>query len=282
MNDTAPSAANPSAAVPAQPAWRRFASLAGSVVLGGVLLFAGWAKALDPDAFTRQVRDEGLEIVLPAAAIALFAIAIEFFFGTALLLGVRNRWVLLPTSALVAFFLFLTGRTYWRSLEGIEPPSGSCGCFGRLIERTPAEAFWQDLLLLLPPLILAWLAVAPGGKRRLVSAGIFTASLTFFAWKSPELPLDDYVTQLKPAASAHELCAGNAELGARTCLDVILPELATGTHLVIVADLSADAFTSRVSELNEFQWLEGVPALWVLSSATEEGPRRTSSTRGSR
>ena len=31
-----------------------------------------------------------------------------------------------------------------------------CGCFGNLVQRTPAEAFWQDLLLLVPPLLLAF------------------------------------------------------------------------------------------------------------------------------
>lgn len=273
MNDA--TAADPQLSPPATaeplPRWRRIASLAGAMVLGAVLLFAGWAKALDPDAFTRQIRNEGLEILLPAAAIALLALAIEFFLGTALLLGVRSRLILWPTTALVAFFVFLTGRTYWNSLQGIEPAEANCGCFGRLVERTPAEAFWQDLLLLLPPLLLAWLVVeSTPARRRLLVATTVTAALSLFAWKSPELPLDDYVTQLKPAAAASDLCAGNAEHGARTCLSVILPELAEGTHLVIVADISAEVFASRVAELNELHWLEGFPKLWVLSSATEE------------
>jgi len=262
---------NEATALPALPLWRRTASFVGAFVLGAVLLFAGWAKALDPDAFTRQIRSEGLEILLPASAIALLALAIEFFLGSALLLGVRNRLVMLPSSALVLFFLFLTGRTYWRSLNGIEPAAESCGCFGRLVERTPAEAFWQDLLLLLPPLLLAWLALSHGpALKRLAIAALVTAGLSVFAWKSPELPLDDYVTQLKKGAIAHDLCAGNAELGSKTCLDVILPELAHGTHLAIVADISDDAFASAIPELNDFQWLDGVPALWILSSASEE------------
>lgn len=253
------------------PAWRRYASLAGSVVLGAVLLFAGWAKALDPESFTRQVRDEGLEILLPAAAIALIALAIEFFLGTALLLGVRTKPVLWATTALVAFFVFLTGRTYWNALHGIFPESANCGCFGRMIERTPAEAFWQDLLLLVPPLILAWLAITRGKSLgRLAAATVVTVGLTAFAWQSPNLPLDDYVTALKPGAAAEELCAGNADLGSRTCLNVIVPELAIGKHLVVVADVMAPDFAARVPELNDFRWLDGAPFLWVLSSATEE------------
>ena len=269
MNDAPLSAAPTSPAAPA--AWRRVAAFAGGLVLGGVLLFAGWAKALDPDAFTQQIRDEGLEILLPAAAIALLALAIEFFLGSALMLGVRSRLILWPSTALVAFFIFLTGRTYWNSLHGIEPPSSSCGCFGRMVERTPGEAFWQDLLLLVPPLLLAWLAITPGKARgRMAVATLVTVFLTAFAFKAPDLPLDNYVTALKPEVKTGDLCAGNAELGARTCLDGIVPELALGSHLLIVADVSADAFTSRVGELNDFHWLEGAPKLWVLSSATED------------
>jgi uncharacterized membrane protein YphA (DoxX/SURF4 family) len=240
-------------------------------VLGAVLLFAGWAKALDPLAFAQQIREEGLEIVLPAAAVALLALAIEFFLGTALVLGVRNRWILWASTALVAFFVFLTGRTYWNALHGIFPESANCGCFGRMVERTPAEAFWQDLLLLVPWLALAWLARSRGDIRwRLAVATVVTVGLTVFAFKSPDLPLDDYVTALKPEVTAKELCAGNAEHGARTCLDVIVPELAIGKHLVVIADLASPEFMARVPELNEFRWLDGAPFLWVLSSATED------------
>ncbi len=133
-------------------------------------------------------------------------------------------------------------------MNGIEPEGESCGCFEPPARaQSPSEAFWQDLLLLLPPLLLAWLATSRGlAGKRLAIATLLTAGLTVFAWKSPELPLDDYVTQLKPAALPHELCVGNAELGSRTCLDGILPELAHGTHLVILADLSEDAFSSEV------------------------------------
>lgn len=270
MNDdaTLPAASERADAL---PAWRRIAAFAGAFVLGAVLLIAGWGKALDPAAFAVQVKSEGLVFLLPAMAIALFAIALEFFLGSALVLGVRSRPILWTSTALVAFFVFLTGRTYWRALHGILPETGNCGCFGRLVERTPGEAFWQDLLLLVPPLLLAWLAASRGkATGRLLIATVVTMAFTVFAWKSPDLPLDNYVTALKPFVEVKQLCAGNAALGARTCLDGIVPELAFGTHLVIVADLSADAFTSRVAELNDYHWLEGVPHLWVLSSATEE------------
>src|SRR5215210_4401282 len=68
--------------------------------LGCVLLFAVWAKALDPSAFADQIRLEKLDLFLPALGIALIALALETGLGLALLLGVRRKWVLSPSALL--------------------------------------------------------------------------------------------------------------------------------------------------------------------------------------
>ncbi len=80
--------------------------------LGCVLLFAVWAKMLDPTAFADQIRLEKLDFLLSAQAVALIALALEAGLGLALLFGVRRNWVLIPATLLVAFFLFLTGRAW--------------------------------------------------------------------------------------------------------------------------------------------------------------------------
>ena len=82
--------------------------------------------------------------------------------GSLLLLGVRRKWVLIPATLLVAFFLSLTGRAWWLAAHGQRDAAESCGCFGNLVQRTPAQAFWQDLALLVPALLLAWV----GRERR--------------------------------------------------------------------------------------------------------------------
>jgi hypothetical protein len=79
--------------------------------------------------------------------------------GVALLLGVRSLWVLLPSTLLVAFFLFLNGRAYWLVATGQRDNTYECGCFGVFLSRTVIEAFWQDLFLLLPPLLMCFLGV---------------------------------------------------------------------------------------------------------------------------
>lgn len=273
---TAPATADPDerAAAPARSGPSRLAWLgtAGGVVLGLVLLVAAWAKALDPLAFAEQIGAEGLAVGLPAGTVALIALALEVGLGIALVLGLRRPWVLIPATLLVAFFLFLTGRAYWRDLQGIAPPDAAgCGCFGNLVQRSPAEAFWQDLALLVPPLLLAWLG-RRGGRTfppvRTAVVAVLTLAALGFAWKSPDLPLDDLATRLKPGVRLADLCAG---AGAETiCLDTLAPELREGEHLVVIAPLPTLEANGLVSGLNAYVDAAQGPPLTVLSSATPQ------------
>jgi len=254
-------------------AWLRVAGTVGGAFLGAVLLVAAWAKALDPVAFAEQITAEGLDFLIPATLVAFFALALEMFLGGALVLAVRRWWILLPTTALVVFFLLLTGRSYLRDLQGITPEADAdCGCFGILVERTPAEAFWQDLALMVPALLLAYAGRGrPRGwpvPRMLVVGGLSVATLVF-AWKAPELPLDNLATRMRPGIDPLLLCAGDPEKGTQVCLVDILPELALGEHIVVMAELG-DALGERVDWLNEYHWAGRGPSLWVLTHATEE------------
>lgn len=136
--------------------WKRLLASIGAIFLGLVLLVATWGKMLEPAAFVEQIQMEKLDFLFSARTVMLWALALEAGLGTVLVLGIRRIWVLIPTTCLVAFFLFLTGRNYWLVVNGLRDPNTACGCFGSLLERTAEEAFWQDLALLGPPLALAW------------------------------------------------------------------------------------------------------------------------------
>ncbi|HWM91043.1 MAG TPA: DoxX family protein [Thermoanaerobaculia bacterium] len=238
------------------------------IFLGLVFLVAVYAKALDPGAFAEQIRIEGLDILLSAQAVALIALALEAGIGLALLLGIRRLWVLVPAALLVTFFLFLTGRAWWMSAHGLREAE-SCGCFGNLVQRTPAQAFWQDLLLLVPALLLSFTgrdrtARFPTGRAALVAAA--TVAVALFAWKAPELPLDDLATRLSPGVEVEEICAGAGEDA--VCLDTVAPGLKQGKHLVVLADLEDEALGKTVKGLNRIaDQGEGV---WVLSASPSE------------
>ena len=244
---------------------------AGGIFLGAVLLVAVWAKALDPAAFAEQIRIEGLDVLLSAQAVALIALALEAGLGLALVLGVRRLWVLVPAALLVAFFVFLTGRAWWLSAHGLREAE-ACGCFGNLVQRTPAQAFWQDLLLLVPALLLSFVGrerSAGFPRVRTALAAAATVAVAVFAWKAPELPLDDLATRLSPGVEVEEICAGATEDA--VCLDTVAPELKQGSHLVVMADLEDPALGKAVAGLNKIKDEGG--DVWVLSASPSEQHR---------
>jgi hypothetical protein len=184
-----------------------------------------------------------------------------------------------PAALLVAFFLGLTGQDYYYELRGIEHEGGaSCGCFGNLVQRTPAEAFWGDMLLLVPGLALAFLGRPRGQTRngrlpivRVAVALLVTVAAVALAWKAPELPLDDYATRLSPGVDVTEVCSGEGDQ--RICLDTLAPSLAEGEHLVILTELD-EAFGERVETVNRYldARLLDVPDAPGLEVFTTTGP----------
>ncbi len=245
---------------------------AGGAFLGAVLVFGAVVKALDPQAFVRQIETEGLDFLLPAAFVTAIAFALEIGLGSALILGLRRMWVLGPSALLVAFFVFLTGRAYYRDLRGIAvDDEAGCGCFGNLVERTPAEAFWQDLALMVPALAIAFLgrrAAAGLPWVRVAIVGAATVGLLAFALAAPDLPLDNLATRLKPGLAAEEICSGDGT--SRLCLSTIVPELAEGNHWLVISDLDEELGVA-VDSLNQHVFAGG--QMWVLSDATADENR---------
>ena len=244
--------------------------LAGGVLLGVVLLLASYAKAIDPEAFAEQIVAEGIAPASLGFAAALVALAIELGLGTALLLGVRRLWVLLPMTALVVFFLFLTGRAWWNAAHGLGEVT-ACGCFGNLVDRTPAEAFWQDLLLLVPALAVSFLGRDAAGRppwRRLAAAAAVAVGGVAFAAVAPGLPLDDLATRLKPGVAVGDICTGAAD--ERLCLDAVASELEAGRHLVVIADLEDEALLAAMPRLNQAALEASGPTPWILTASPPE------------
>ncbi len=242
----------------------------GGVILGAVLLFGAWAKILDPSAFAQQISSEGLDFLVPANWVALIALALEIGLGVSLLIGLRKRSVLAASGLLVLFFLFLTGRAYYRFANGIVSDEPGCGCFGNLVERTPAEAFWQDMVLLVPTWILAVWGRATGalkyGFARVAVVGSVTAAGLVVALLSPRLPLDDLATRIGKGVEVTTLCTGAED--DRLCLDTVAPELREGHHLVVVTELDTEGFLAGVDRLNA-KAMRG-EGLMVLADATLE------------
>src|SRR6185503_1457498 len=230
---------------------------AAAFALGAVLLVATLAKALDPQSFAELLQGQGLTLGLPPMVAAVLALAIEGGLGLLLVLGVRRRWSLALVTLLVVGFVALNGWEWWRAAHGAAPAAG-CGCFGNLVQRTPAAAFWQDLALLVPLLLLSWLALPRGSRalppRRTAVAVVGIAAIALLAWRAPALPLDDVATRLKPGVELSRLCAGEEP---RVCLTDVAPELATGRAWVVLVDLKDGEHWA--DKLNAFAGREGAP-----------------------
>lgn len=253
------------------PAWRRWGGRVGTLVLGGVLLVAAWTKAIDPAAFAEQIGGLGLDRPLGAWPTALLVVALEVGLGLALVLDVRRPIVLVPASLLVALFLALTGWEWWRDAHGLVDPAAGCGCFGNLVDRTPKQAFFQDLAMLVPALVLAWLGLrrdVPRQGWRMAGALVAALASAGFAAKAPDLPLDDLATRLRPGVDTAAICVGAEGSDERACLSDIVPELAAGRHWVILTQLETSRFVDSIEALNRAV-LRGTAAdVWVVSPAS--------------
>lgn len=138
------------------------AALVARVVLGGVFIYMGLGKALDPIAFLKQVRQ--FELVSQPLALNFIAAVLPWFevvCGALLVAGIRARAAALPAFVLLVGF---TTAVVLRSLA-VQPGSGvpfcslrfDCGCgtgeiliCGKLAENT-ALAGLALIVLLRPP-----------------------------------------------------------------------------------------------------------------------------------
>jgi hypothetical protein len=244
-----------------------------ALFLGLVLLFAAYAKAIDPDGFREQIVKEGLAGAVPAGPLALVALFLETSLGVALVLNLRRLWVLVPTTLLVGFFVLLTARSYWLSTHGSADAMSGCGCFGNLVQRSPAAAFWQDTLMLVPAAFLAFVArqhsERPSRIRTTIAVAVGAAAV-LFAWEAPNLPLDDLATRLHSGLAVETICTGGDH---KVCLGEVAPDLRQGKHLVVLADLDDSGFTASVDALNAYVRGGHGESVIVLTTSTAEQQR---------
>jgi hypothetical protein len=212
----------------------RIVGAVAAYVLGGVLVLAAYAKAIDPQGFAASLRDLPVSAAI-AYPFALSIIAFESALAAALLSGSRHPLVLIVTNAVFLIFVGIVASQLIR-------PDGAitCGCFGHLLERTPRQALYEDVgFAALSG--LAWLGRSTRSDvLRWWPSAIGAATSVALAVCAPWLPLDDQATALAPGVTIQE-----------THLDAVLPELRAGRHLVLLLDRADPATRQRIAHLNE-------------------------------
>lgn len=127
---------------------KRIILLLSRLVVGGVFVFSGFVKTIDPLGFTYKIEDYlaamgpfMTQFSVLAFAAAIIISAIELTIGLNLILGIRvkeSNW------AAAALMLFMTPLTLWIAISN---PVHDCGCFGEALIISNWETFWKNIIL---------------------------------------------------------------------------------------------------------------------------------------
>jgi putative oxidoreductase len=118
------------------------------LVLGGLFVYAGVVKVLDPLDFAQNIRNYrlvGQSLSFMAAVVLPW---LEILAGVALAAGIWKRASALIITGLLVFFILLTLVTIARGLD-VE-----CGCFGALSRKSGFGVILEDLGMLFMGLCL--------------------------------------------------------------------------------------------------------------------------------
>ncbi len=127
--------------------WIGIIILASRIILGGMFIFSGFVKGMDPMGsaykFTDYFTAFGMDFLLFLAVPMAFLLPVaEFLIGISLFLNLRFR---LGAWAVLVFMSFFTLLTLFIALTD---PVSDCGCFGDAIILTNWQTFLKNIILL--------------------------------------------------------------------------------------------------------------------------------------
>jgi uncharacterized membrane protein YphA (DoxX/SURF4 family) len=112
------------------------------VVLGGLFVYAGVVKVLEPLDFAQNIRNYALVGQSLSFIAAIVLPWLEILAGACLVAGVWRRGAALIISGLLIFFIVLTVVTMVRGLDV------DCGCFGAFDRKAGWSVILEDLAML--------------------------------------------------------------------------------------------------------------------------------------
>ena len=160
-------------------------------VLGGVFVFSGIVKCVDPvgtQVFVEKyLASYSLEFLIPAALyIAVALSVVEFSLGVLLLSGRAKRFTALAVTLFMVFFTIVT------LLNATVLPIGDCGCFGDAVRLTPVQTLVKNLLLL-PMALLMFVGAERGRVDYLSLAAAVAVSLGVSLYALRYQPIIDFM-----------------------------------------------------------------------------------------
>jgi putative oxidoreductase len=136
---------------PPWPRWVKLGRVFVRIALGALFIFAGAAKAYDPDAFAIEIQRYNLIPWVTAALVAVYLPWLEIMVGALLILKYLEHGALLLIAFLLIVFTFALASATFRGLNI------DCGCFGKAFAETGTIYPLVRNVLLLALVAFLWL-----------------------------------------------------------------------------------------------------------------------------
>jgi putative oxidoreductase len=136
---------------PPWPRWVKLSRVFVRIALGSLFIFAGAAKAYDPDAFAIEIQRYNLIPWVTAALVAVYLPWLEIMVGALLILKCLEHGALLLIAFLLIVFTFALASATFRGLNI------DCGCFGKAFAETGTIYPLVRNVLLLALVAFLWL-----------------------------------------------------------------------------------------------------------------------------
>lgn len=127
---------------------RRRLLLLFRIVVGGIFIWAGALKIVDPLGFARSIENYRVISGTPAFLVALVLPWVEVLSGAFLIAGILMRSSALLISLQLIGFIGLVASALARGIDT------SCGCFGSLSRRADLSLILMDAVLLVLVLVV--------------------------------------------------------------------------------------------------------------------------------
>ena len=252
------------------------------IVCGGLFIFSGFVKAIDPWGTIFKVEEYigAFGFPLPFALLRLFVFglcAVEFVVGCFLALGCFRKSCPVFAGIIMVFMLPLS---LWIALEN---PVADCGCFGDALSISNWATFWKNVIIsagivwlvkynlngicLISP-AFQWLAV--------VASGIFIVLIELVGFfYQPLIDFRDYPQGATLFADEdgyddHGLEVFDIDSGDDMNAEALSPE---GKELVVMipkVSMVSPATTWKLNSLYEWAEENGVKMIGVVSGSREE------------
>lgn len=147
--------ANVSSFNPHPSSFRRYLWRVIAIIIGGLFIYAGVVKVIDPAEFARDIDNYKMVPWQLSVWMGLYLPWLEIFCGLALIARVLYRGSVFVLSALMAFFIVITIIAKMRGLDI------SCGCFGHASKYLSFAWHLALDFLLLGGLALLWKSSPP-------------------------------------------------------------------------------------------------------------------------